>query len=77
MSAPCPPGWRSTHGPQLWLGAHGGHSLGLILDWGGHQVWGAASGLGPPHPTAPPQGRVQQLLLHRPHIADSWSPPCP
>lgn len=50
MSTSCPPGGRNTHGPQMWPGACGGHTLGLVLDWGGHQVWGAASGLGPPIP---------------------------
>lgn len=54
-----------------------GPQPGPGLGWGGHQVWGAASGLGPPHPTAPPQGRVQQLLSTDPTQQTAGAPPSP
>lgn len=47
------------------------------LGWGGHQVWGAASGLGPPHPSASPQGRVQQLLSTDSTQQTAGAPPAP
>lgn len=80
MSPLCPPGWRSTHGPQLWPGARGDHSPGLVSDGGGHQVWGAASGLGPPssHCQLPP--REPPALWHSGagwgRHRHSQAPPC-
>lgn len=38
-------------------------------------MWGADSGLGPPYPTAPPQGRVQQLLSTDPTQQTAGAPP--
>lgn len=81
MSPLCPPGWRSPTMGHTWTSvvARGlwGPQPGPGLGWGGHQVWGAASGLGPPPSQSPSSGQGAAAPQHRPHTADSWSPPCP